>query len=293
MIIVKIHGGLGNQLFQYAAGRALAESLHMPLKLDNLFFMGSPNRKFILEKFNISPQFATQEEINSVKMRDYPFPVQKMISLFRKVKGANNLYIKEGSRSLDVDKLGGYDQIYLKGYWQNEKYFQHIEPVIRSEFTLTSKPDPINQQYLADILFSNSVSVHIRRGDYISDPIVNKKFVVCNLDYYYKAIDLISERVTNPQFYIFSDDTEWVSENFHIKHPTVLISHNKNQEHEDLRLMSFCKHHIIANSSFSWWGAWLCDHKEKIVLAPAKWYKNLTLTKSNKDFIPQSWQKIA
>lgn len=290
MIIVKIHGGLGNQLFQYALGRALAESLHMPLKLDISFFMDSPNRKFLLENFNISPQFATQKEINRVKMRDYPSSIQKLISIFRKIKKENTLYIKEGSRTLDVDQLGGYDQIYLKGYWQSEKYFRYIEPIIRSEFTLTSKPDPTNQQYLEDILSSNSISVHIRRGDYVSNPSVNKRFVVCSLDYYQKAIDLISEKVTNPQFYIFSDDPEWVSKNFHIQHPTFLISYNKNQEHEDLRLMSSCKHHIIANSSFSWWGAWLGTNIDKITITPYKWLNDPS--KVSRDIIPDGWIRI-
>ena len=290
MIIVKIHGGLGNQLFQYATGRALSYSLHLPLKLDISFFMNSHNRKFLLRNYNISPQYATPEEIRKVKMRDYPFPIQKLISIFRKMKSENTLYIKEVSRSLDVDQLGGYHQIYLKGYWQSEKYFRDIEPVIRSEFILTSKPDSINQQYLVGILSSNSVSIHIRRGDYLSNLRVNQKFVVCSLDYYQKAIDVISEKVTNPQFYIFSDDPEWVSKNFHIQHPTILISHNTNQEHEDLRLMSACKHHIIANSSFSWWGAWLGTNIDKVTIAPYKWLNNPS--KDMRDLIPDRWIRI-
>jgi len=292
MIIVKLIGGLGNQMFQYATGRALAYSLDLPLKLDISFFSNSSNRKFMLHNFNISAQYATLEEIKRVKMRNYPLPIQKLISTFRKIKKENTLYIKEGNRSLDVNQLKGYDIIYLNGYWQSEKYFRHIESIIQSEFTLKSKTDLINQQYLEDILSSNSVSIHIRRGDYISNPKANQKYILCTLDYYQKAIDFISERVDNPKFYIFSDDLQWAISNLQIQYPAFFILHNIQKEYEDLRLMVSCKHHIIANSSFSWWGAWLGNYSEKITIAPYQWFKDPILEKKANDIVVPSWQRM-
>lgn len=293
MIIVKIHGGLGNQLFQYAAGRALAHSLNLNLKIDIDFYKNSKFRTFLLSEFNVSLCYASQKEINSIRMRDYPLFIQKIISVSRRLANNNSIYLNENTRSFNLEELRGYDAIYLKGYWQNEKFFRCIEPVIRSEFTFARKPNYINSQILMDIQSSNSVSLHVRRGDYVSDTTVRKKFPICSMEYYRKAIDEISKKVSNPHFYLFSDDPEWLADNFPIHYPATIITHNKNQEHEDLRLMSSCKHHIIANSSFSWWGAWLSAYHEKNVIAPSIWYKNPVLNRERKNALPQSWQIIS
>jgi len=183
------------------------------------------------------------------------------------------------------------DHSYLEGYWGSEKYFKDIENIIRKEFTLKDKPDAINQKMISRIKNCDSVSIHIRRGDYIFDEKTNKYHGVCNLDYYLKAIALVAKKVKKPYFFIFSDDIRWAKQNLHLKFPCVYVNHNiGKKDYEDLRLMSNCCHNIIANSSFSWWGAWLNKNKDKIVIAPKKWFTDKSI--NTKDLIPKQWLKI-
>ncbi|MFH0972649.1 MAG: alpha-1,2-fucosyltransferase, partial [Patescibacteria group bacterium] len=180
------------------------------------------------------------------------------------------------------------DDIFLDGYWQTEKYFKDIEDIIRSEFTLKTEYSNLNPELIAKISSCNSVSMHIRRGDYITNQNTNEFHGICFLDYYKKAINLIAEKFPNPTIFIFSDDLKWCKENIKIKYPIVFVKGNKN--YEDLIMMSKCSHNIIANSSFSWWGAWLNNNPNKIVIAPQKWLNNPNINYS--DIIPSTWIKI-
>ena len=161
--------------------------------------------------------------------------------------------------------------------------------MIRKEFTVKGMPDPINESYLEKIIDCESVSVHVRRGDYVSNPTTAQVHGFLGLEYYQKAMNTMLEKIDNPHFFVFSDDPEWTERNIKTDAPVTYIKYNGAKNYEDLRLMSTCKHHIIANSSFSWWGAWLSPDRENIIIAPKRWFKSDKL--NARDLIPEPWHK--
>jgi hypothetical protein len=137
----------------------------------------------------------------------------------------------------------------------------------------------------------SSVSLHIRRGDYVSNSVNREIYATCSMDYYHRCAIEMTRRVTDPHFFVFSDDIEWAKDNLDIKHAVTYVDHNSQEEaYKDLCLMSKCKHHIIANSTFSWWGAWLADNKDKIVFAPSRWYNDSK--HGEQDLIPEDWHRV-
>lgn len=292
MIVVKLIGGLGNQMFQYAAGRAVAHRAKMPLKLDITYYEKFKLRSYQLNCFNIQENFASTKDIERF------IPRRRQIGAFTYYKIRAKLLpwhkqklIKERGILYDPDIIKIKGNAYLEGYWQSEKYFSDISDIIRREFTIKHKPNDINSQMLAKIDNVNSVSLHIRRGDYVFNPITMQILGVLSLDYYIGALNLISKKVKEPHVFVFSDDMSWAIENLKISLPLYFIEHNRvDKDYEDLRLMSRCKHHIIANSSFSWWAAWLSEYQKKIVIAPRRWFNNNNL--SIRDLISEGWIKI-
>lgn len=295
MIIVKLIGGLGNQMFQYAAGRRSANINNTELKLDITGYQnqeGITPRKYALNIYNIKEDFADIEEINNFKGIN-----QNLLKIFiRKLAKFTKPYFQQSYVvqrffQFDPNILKVKDGTYLQGHWASERYFKDIENIIREEFTFKKKPDEINKNLINKMTCSNSVSIHIRRGDYVLDEKTNKHHGVCNLDYYLDAVDFIVKRVKNPYFYIFSDDPGWVKQNLKINYPNIVVDHNfRKKDYEDIRLMSNCKHNIIANSSFSWWGAWLNNNKKKIVVAPKRWFNDRLI--STGYLISKSWTKL-
>lgn len=182
------------------------------------------------------------------------------------------------------------DNVYLEGYWQSERYFEDIKEIVQKEFTLKTPLEGLNLILAEEIRTVDAVSMHVRRGDYVTDENVSTMHGVCDLEYYRKAVDKVVQTLKDPCFFVFSDDPEWVADNLKLRHPARYISHNSSLAHEDLRLMSLCRHHIIANSSFSWWGAWLSTCHEKLVIAPNKWFNNFKVDTS--DLIPKAWIRI-
>lgn len=179
------------------------------------------------------------------------------------------------------------DNCYLFGYWQDLRYFQKYEEQIRNELTFKSNPNLVNREWLDQIVRSNAVCIHIRRGDYLTDVNTYSSAGVCNLDYYYNAINIINEHVANPVYYIFSDDSDWVESNLKLEGTCFYIKHNSESDAvEDLRLMQACKHHILSNSTFSWWSAWL-SNSGGIVITPAIWRKE-----GPQMFLPSQWIKL-
>lgn len=295
MIIVKLMGGLGNQMFQYATARHLAEKNKVPLKLDLSFLMDrTPRpeftyRNYELGVFNIKEDFATIKEVEDYTIK----PRRKISKLIYTIKKIFNpsYHIKEKHYHFDSEVLNAPSNIYMDGYWQSEKYFKSSEFIIRSDFTLKNKAEGDILKLQNRIQSLNSVSIHIRRGDYISSKATNAFHGICSLEYYYNAINYIIEKVSDPYFFIFSDDMHWVKDNITINAPHSFVE-NKSEVPacEDMRLMSACKHHIIANSSFSWWAAWLNDDKHKIVVAPEKWFNDPEI--DTRDLIPGAWIRI-
>ena len=183
------------------------------------------------------------------------------------------------------------DTVYLDGYWQNEKYFKKIEDVIRKEFVARDVMGDEDKAVAQSITNAKSISVHIRRSDYVTNPKTNAVHGTCGIDYYLHATKLIATKIPNPHFFVFSDDHEWVKNNITFAHPTTYVAHNgADKNYQDLRLMSMCRHNIIANSSFSWWSAWLNTNPKKIVIAPQRWINDPT--RDTSDLIPKTWIRI-
>lgn len=292
MIIVHILGGIGNQMFQYAFARYLSIKHETKVKLDITSFEEYKLHKYRLFVFNLEENLATTEEINNLKYKK----LNLVNNFLYKIKGKKNSkyskkYIKETFYHFEPEFINLPDNVYLDGYWQSEKYFKPIAEILRKDFTVRKELSGKNKDFAEQIKSGNSVSLHIRRGDYVKDASTKNMYYV-DLDKYYKnSINLINENVLNPHFYIFSDDPVWVKENYTKNiNCSVADFNNADDGYLDLRLMSLCKHNIIANSSFSWWGAWLNNNPEKIVTAPQKWFN--TKDHNTKDLIPQDWIKL-
>ncbi len=295
MIIVRLIGGLGNQMFQYAAGRRLAHTLKTDLKLDLSGYQTQNRltpRRYNLHVFNIMEKIAAQEEIAALIGSRFTSVILFTIEKFIKLKLAPRTYINRISEtSFDPTILTLPDGVYWEGHWQSEKYFIDIVEIIREEFTFKNPPVDKNKELSKLISSLESVSLHVRRTDYVTNPKAHEMHGSCNIDYYRGCVNELIEKVKNPHFFIFSDDPGWASENLKLQYPMTIVNHNQEDQcHEDLRLMSQCKHHIIANSSFSWWAAWLNPRADKIVFAPGRWYIK-PVYNNIEDILPATWLK--
>ncbi len=295
MIIVKLTGGIGNQMFQYATARRISYVNNTQLHVDLSWFNESglsANRKYELDVLNIVSEIATPSDITAFKTRKQNPFLRRLPNFLKKIVfHTNQTHIIEKSFSFDPAILNIKDNVYLDGYWQSEKYFIDIEQIIRKEFTFKIDPTERNRQTSNIIASTESVAVHIRRGDYVTHAQANAFHGLCSLEYYQLAADEIAKQVINPIFFVFSDDIEWVKDNVKLNYKTVFIDHNDpDQGYEDLRLMSLCKHQIIANSSFSWWGAWLNSSPHKIIIAPRMWFQKTS--QDTRDLIPFKWRRL-
>lgn len=286
MIITKLIGGLGNQLFQYAAGRCLAEMHNVDIKIDTSHFETYELHNYSLHHFNISAKEATKNEIEyysslSKRLQDMVFCTPYYM---RRLFKEQFFHFDKNFRKSPADTM-------LSGYWQSEKYFLEIKNILKDEFSIITPISNQTKEIASELSELNSISLHIRRGDYISDSKTSKEHGTCDESYYRNCVKQIVSKVNNPVFYIFSDDPDWVKSNFKLDYPIVYVTHNdETKNYEDLYLMSLCKHNIIANSSFSWWGAWLNSNLGRNVFAPKKWFNHSK--RSDKDIIPDSWIRV-
>jgi len=293
MIISHSIGGLGNQMFQYAAGRALSLASQQPLLLDTSDFADYKlHQGFELQRiFDCPIVIASKEDMQSVLGC-----WQANVGIRRRLASPRWSALRR--RSFVVEPHFQYwegiqhipQSAYLVGYWQSERYFQDISDIIRADFTFKLPFNTENIELAEQISQVNAVSLHIRRGDYVQNPITNAVHGLCSLDYYQAAIQALAKSVEQPHFFVFSDDIEWVKANLVLAFPCQYINHNQGTEsYNDMRLMSLCQHHIIANSSFSWWGAWLNPSPNKIVIAPKRWFAD---DKNVSDLLPETWIKL-
>lgn len=291
MIVVKLIGGLGNQMFQYAAGRHLASLRHTDLLIDTSFLNKNPHgaytkRELELSVFNIDLKEALPSDIKK-------FNIENSTKLTRVLQRNlpilfSNLYIAESGNVYQKEFLNFSKNTYLDGFWQSEKYFKSIEAIILKDFIFRNELNFENVNWLNKINSCESVSLHIRRGDYVSSKNSQEHHGNLSFDYYTKALNLINEKKSNIEVFVFSDDIEWCRQNLKLRQKTFFVDANqKNNFHLDMLLMSKCKHNIIANSSFSWWAAWLNQYKNKIVIAPSHWFANKSF--NTKDLIPSQW----
>ena len=285
MIITQIKGGLGNQMFQFAAGKTLAHLNNTFLKLDVSAFDEYKLRNFDLLNFQTNIAFASRQEINDL------LPAHNFEKAFQYFSPLNKRsYYREKKFSFDEKVLRLGSNVYLKGYFQSEKYFLPAKEIIKQEFRVKHEVISNVNEFANKINNEQSVAVHIRRGDMRSDNITSEYHGVLPVDHYQKCIDIIRSKVPGPVFYFFSDDIDWVKTHLQIPE-AIYVSNNMTKTHiEDLYLMSQCKHNIIANSSFSWWGAWLNDNPGRIVLAPKKWFNEGP--EDIQDLIPGGWITI-
>lgn len=287
MIIMRIHGGLGNQMFQYALGRNLSLIHHAPLKLDYSYLKTSnqSGRTFRLHGFQIKAEEATAEEI-----RAYRSDMQKILDRFRPF--AKKKKVLEESADFDPRVLARSDG-YFDGHWnmQGEKYFRQNEEMIRKDFALKNPPGE-EALRVAERMgeAAESVSLHIRRGDYVSIQKVADVHGVLPLSYYENAMNIMNEKLPNSRFFISSDDIGWAKEHFPKNYPVEFISSPNIPDYEELALMNQCRHHIIANSTMSWWAAYLNQNPAKIVIAPKNWFRDPT--KKTENLIPKTWTRI-
>ncbi|HJV64635.1 MAG TPA: alpha-1,2-fucosyltransferase [Geomonas sp.] len=296
MVIVRLSGGLGNQMFQYAAARRLALVNQAPLKLDLGWFRNIPrgdtHRVYELHVFNSIQEVASAREVRAlqgINISGWP----KIAKRFLKKTGLliKTSAVREKFYHFDPEILGLTGDLHLDGYWQSPLYFDDVAEVIRSDFSLKPAPDEANAAMAARIAGVEAVSIHVRRGDYVSNQAIGQYHGSTTLDYYRAAIGEMERRVKSPCFFVFSDDPAWVKDNLRITSPTVYVGHNgPDKGYEDLRLMTLCRHHVIANSSFSWWGAWLAGHAGQLVIAPKKWFNNEAVNTA--DLIPKGWLRL-
>lgn len=281
--------GLGNQMFQYALYRSFLE-MGYDAFMDVSSYEISPvhNNYELNHIFSVNERFASNKQVAKVRRFISEMgPLQRLNRKFRLTLGLPWKHITEKEffqfKSEIFHLKGSY---YLDGYWQNEGYFEGIEKTIRREFKFIPPLDERNNAISEKIRSTNSVSVHIRRGDYINNPLYNG---ICTEDYYQNAIQIINGKLNNPSFFIFSDDIQWCKSNFNLSNFQFVEGNEDVNSYIDMQLMSLCKHNIIANSSFGWWAAWLNNNPEKIVIAPEKWMNG---NFCSKDAVPESWIKI-
>lgn len=289
MIITRLKGGMGNQMFQYALGKALAIKNNVPLKLDIEIYKVNnklTKRNYDLDVFNVEGIIASRKEIPILERNygngDFLFKLNESFKKMLKNKGREKFFhFNQSVLSLGPDT-------YLDGYWQSPKYFENIENIIRKDFTLKNPLSKNIQDLMEEIKNQNSLCIHVRRGDYVG----NKNHEVVNGEYYNKEVDYISRLATIDKIYVFSDDIKWCQENLSFDFPTMFVGDEYSGEKAEgnLFLMSSCKYFIIPNSSFSWWGAWLSQREGKIVIVPKLWFTDPSI--NSNDLIPREWIRI-
>jgi hypothetical protein len=294
MIVIQLQGGLGNQMFQYAFARILAKRNSVTLKLDKSFFDNFSKgkeftpRNFELAIFENEYTQASSLEISTLTRLSFINKINKKLGICNKA----NVYL-EPSLDFHLEFLSIKVPAYIKGYFQSYKYFENQEDLIREIFSFPIESlDERNSVLLSKLQSETTISVHIRRGDYVTNKKTQQFHGNCNLEYYLNAISLLASKNKEFTLVFFSDDNQWVKEQFEtLTYSKIFVDHNTNQNSWiDMFLMSFCSHNIIANSSFSWWAAYLNKYSDKIVIAPKKWFADSEI--DTNDLIPPEWIRL-
>ncbi len=269
MIISRLCGGLGNQMFQYAAGRRLALTHGLPLHLDLRWFETQTKRRFELTALDVDATIITDADWHEMGP---PPPV-----------------FSERFFHFDPAVLDAPADCFLDGYWQSPRYFADIDPIIRADF-LPVTPMTDFELRTAALLKESSdpVVLHVRHGDYVSEAHTAAFHGVCGTAYYRRAMDIVRSLVPGAHFFMFSDDPEWVSASLAAPDATTIWTPDTALPFENIRLMSMARHHIIANSTYSWWACWLADKDERsLSIAPRPWFA--AREKNTEDLIPPTW----
>lgn len=288
MKIVRLQGGLGNQMFQYAIVRANETNKGKMVYLDTSLLDENAvsTDTFTARNYELNIFSNIRAKILTEKQKKILFSNKWFARLYRKLFNIRPIAISQTEN--EYIKIPDIKDIVLTGYFQSEKYFKKIRTDLLNDFQFPQL-DVQNSDLKAKILSETSVSIHVRRGDYLK-PVINDYHGVLPHDYYLKAIErLESEFGQDLTYYVFSDDTEYVEKSFSfLKNKTIIYQNIGLNCWKDMYLMSSCQHHIIANSSFSWWGAWLSE-RHGLTLAPSQWFNCMKAKYIIHDFIPENW----
>jgi hypothetical protein len=296
LIICNLNGGLGNQMFQYAFAKSLSIETNQVLKFSIDDINSDQQRNFeLLEVFGIHCDLASHKEqlIASKYLTFFNF-TKKLSYVISKYVNINFFLITDNNKKLPdiIQIVRQKKQSYLLGYWQDFSFFDFNRDSILEWFTFRLNLNSYYSKILFQIEQTNSVSIHVRRGDYVTNRKALKFHGLIDIDYYKKSVNFMFTRYTDVHFFIFSDDVNFVTNEFTFlnENVTIVDSRKSNHNASDLMLMSKCKHNIIANSSFSWWGAWLNNNQGKIVVAPKNWFINQD--HNHNRLIPNTWISI-
>lgn len=282
MIISNVFGGLGNQMFQYAAGRALSLKLQQPMCLDYGDWGASKhamhNGLEIDQVFNLAAFTATRSDVASVIGLQSNFYLRRLLKKRWMAPVRSRRLVVEPHFHFWPGLLELRESSYLIGFWQSEHYFKEAAAEIRDDFTFKAAVSPDNEGWLSKIKSARSVGLHIRRGDYISNPAANRFHGICSPAHYHRGLEYITQKLGTVELFVFSDDLNWVRQNIRFDCNTHYVDANTGKNsHLDMYLMSECAHNIIANSSFSWWAGWLNRNPNKIVIAPSPWFADASV----------------
>lgn len=289
-VVIRLVGGLGNQMFQYAAAKAVALRSGAELKLDISWFATASDRQYALGPLRVSAQILDGTSPETSTARFFRKALNRVTSRTDE-RWMGRPVFREKYFHFDSAMLDVRAPVYLDGYFQSEKYFLEYKNLIASEFTVATPPCALAQEMLEQMATHNAICMHVRRGDYVANATAQVFHGLCTLDYYHQALRIVADGVPNPHCYVFSDDPHWVRSNFLCEFPMSIVDiHGPNEAHEDLRLMAACEHFVIANSSLSWWGAWLGGCPQKRIVAPKDWFQSSA--NDPKDLIPDHWVRI-
>lgn len=280
MIIMKMKGGLGNQMFEYALARRLSLEYNQHLVLDTFSYIRDRKRNLELDNYNVK-----YDSKNGLKTFFYNI----LYKIYK--ENLNNKFKVSLEKKLFVfqDEIFQYKYSYLNGYWQNPKYFESIRDILLEDFRYKGELTEVEEQIIQTIQSQNSVAVHFRRDDYLNQENTSF-FEVQSLDYYSQAINHMKKKIPQACFYVFSDDIDWCKNNLKEIDNVVFIDGTTSSSHHiDFLIMKSCKHFIIANSTFSWWAAWLSESENKQVIIPNKWFKDKEINDNSKVLVLEGW----
>ena len=293
MIVVKLQGGLGNQLFQYAFAKSLSYSTGIPFSIDITELEAGKDfikeRRYALSVFNVNPRIINKSDYRHYTLdRKYP-----RLSAFRRRLGIFTPKIAKQASDLSLfDPLPWVkEDVYFDGFFQSEKYFLNCSQSIKDELKLKIPLGQEAAKVVDQITKTQSVILQIRRGDYATNPKTQVHFGLTNKEYFDSSLKYLeSNNIKNIELFIISDDIEWCKQNLNFTYPTHFVSKPEIKDYEEIIIMNNAKHLIISNSTFGWWGAWLNNNKDKTVIAPKEWFKNKNLKQD--DIVPPSWIRI-
>jgi hypothetical protein len=279
-------GGLGNQLFQYAAGRSLADMRGVDLVLDDRYVVRkSQHTGLALDAFNIRARV-----MNTAERQLFSEGKIRLARWFKRLIRPLGRVFWETQHNYDTSIATLPAGQLLIGFWQSEEYMHDMHQ-LRLDLELKEPLTEPSQKIKRIINTVESVALHVRRGDYLKDQKTIARHGVCSQSYYQSAIDLVLVEKPNAEFFVFSDDTQWVKANLQLPPQCTYVSASNISAEEDLVLISGCKHQIIANSTFSWWGAWLNNNCDKIVVCPTPWFDDNNI--ATQDLLPANWHQLA